>query len=121
MLKTTFRKEKPKTLFHRDYKTFSLETFTSQLFLKVESRENNNYQTFEKNLNDTLNNQAPKNSTVFRGNQKPYIIKILRNAIMKLSKLKNEANKTKSVDDSIKYKKQQNLVVKLNKNCKKSF
>ena len=55
----------------------------------------------------------------FRGNQKPHINKILRNAITKRSKLKNKANKTKSVDDLIKYKEQQNLVVKLNKNCKK--
>ena len=47
--------------------------------------------------------------------------KILRNAIMKRSQLKNKANKTKSVDGLIKYKKQRNLVVNLNKNCKKEF
>ena len=40
---------------------------------------------------------------------------------MKRSKLKSKANKTKSVDDLLKYKKQRNLVVKLNKNCKKDF
>ena len=40
---------------------------------------------------------------------------------MKRFKLENKANKTKSVDDLIKYKKQQNLVVKLNKNCEKEF
>ena len=38
---------------------------------------------------------------------------------MKGSKSKNKANKTKEVDDLIKYKKQQNLVFKLNKNYKK--
>ena len=38
---------------------------------------------------------------------------------MKRSQLKNKANKTKSLEDLIKYKKQRNLVVKLNKNCKK--
>ena len=41
MLKTTFHKEEPKTLIHRDYKTFSLETFSPELFLKLESQENN--------------------------------------------------------------------------------
>ena len=121
MLKTTFHKEEPKKLIYRDYKTFSLETFSSELFLKLESQENNDYQTFEKNFVDTLNNQAPKQSKIFRGNQKPHINKILRNAIMKRSKLKNKANKTKSVDDLIKYKKQRNLIVKLNKNCKNEF
>ena len=40
---------------------------------------------------------------------------------MKRSQLKHEANKTKSVDDLIRYKKQRNFVVKLNKNCKKDF
>ena len=68
-----------------------------------------------------LNNQAPKKSKIFRGNQKPHINKILRNAIMKRSKLKNKANKTKSGDYLLKYKNQRNLVVKLNKNCKKEF
>ena len=116
MLKTTFHKEEPKTLIYRDYKTFSLEKFSSELFLKLESQENNDYQTFETNFVDTLNNQAPKKSIIFAGNQKPHINKILRNAIMKRSQLKN-----KSVDDLIKYKKQRNLVVKLTKNCKKEF
>ena len=68
-----------------------------------------------------MNNQAPKKSNIFRGNQKPHLNKTLRNAIMKRSQLKNKANKTKSIDDLIKYKKQRNLVVKLNKNCKKEF
>ena len=40
---------------------------------------------------------------------------------MKRSKLKSKANKTKSVNDLIKYKKQRNLVVKLNKNRKNEF
>ena len=36
-------------------------------------------------------------------------------------KLKNKANKTKSVDNLIQCKKQRNLVVKINQNCKKEF
>ena len=40
---------------------------------------------------------------------------------MKRSQLENKANKTKSVDELIKYKKQRNLVVKLNQHCKKEF
>ena len=77
MLKKGFHKEEPKTLIYLDYKTFSLETFSFELFLKFESQENNDYQTFEKNLVDTLNNQAPKKSKIFRGNQKPYMKEIL--------------------------------------------
>ena len=78
MLKTAIHKEEPKTLIYRDYKTFSLETFSSELFLKLESQENNDYQTFEKNFVNTLNNQAQKKLKIFRGNQKPHINKILK-------------------------------------------
>ena len=41
MMKTTFHKGEPKMLIYPNYKTFSLETFSSQLFLKLESQENN--------------------------------------------------------------------------------
>ena len=102
-------------------KRFLWKNSVAELFLKLESQENNDYQTFEINFVDALNNQAPKKSKIFRGNQKPHINKILRNAIMKRSQLKNKANKFKSIYDLIKYKKQRNLVVKLNKNCKKEF
>ena len=95
MLKTALHKEEPKTLIYSDCKTFSLDTCSSELFLKLESQENNDCQTFEKNFVDTLNNQAPNKSKIFRGNQKPHINKILRNAILKRSKLKSKANKTK--------------------------
>ena len=63
-------------LIYNDYQMFSVKTFSSELFLKLESQKNNDYQTFEKNFVDILNNQAPKKSKFFRGN-----IKILRNAI----------------------------------------
>ena len=90
MIKTTFHKEEPKTLIYRDHKMFSLEKFNSELTLKLESRESNDYQTFQLNFVDTLNNQAPKKSKIFRGNQKSHINKILKNAIMKCSQLKKK-------------------------------
>ena len=50
MLNTMFHKGESKMLIYRDYKTFSLERFSSELFSKLESQENNEYQTFEKTL-----------------------------------------------------------------------
>ena len=67
-LKKTFHKEEPKPQIYRDYKAFSLEKFSSELFLKLESQENNDYQPLETNFVDTLNNQAPEKSNIFRGN-----------------------------------------------------
>ena len=76
---------------------------------------------FENNFVIVLNQQAPKKSEVFRGNQKPHLSKSLRSAIMKCSRLKNKANKCQLPADLSIYKKQRNLVVKLYKKHKKEY
>ena len=55
----------------------------------------NNYLESEKIFVKTIDKVAPKKTEIFRGNYKPHINKALRKAIMKLSQLKIEANKTK--------------------------
>ena len=66
-----------------------------------------------------LNKHAPKKTKNLRGNHKPYAYKTLRVAIMKRSHLKNKTNKTQLPSDKQNYKKQCNLVTKLNKQFKK--
>ena len=53
-----------------------------------------------------------------RGNNKSHMNKFLRRAIMKRSKLKNKANKTKHPVDIKMYKKQRNYIIGLNKQAK---
>ena len=62
-----------------------------------------------------------KETKFLRGNQKPHVDKNLRKAIMKRSQLKNKANRAKELEDITKYKKQQNLVVKLNRESKNQY
>ena len=62
-----------------------------------------------------------KETKFLRGNQKPHVDKNLRKAIMKRSQLKNKANRAKELEDITKYKKQQNLVVKLNRESKAQY
>ena len=50
------------------------------------------FTSIENNFVIVLNQQAPKKSEVFRGNQKPHLNKSLRSAIMKCSRLKNVLN-----------------------------
>ena len=45
----------------------------------------------------------------------------MRSAIMKRSRLKNKANKTHKAVDIFYYKKQRNLVVKINNECKREY
>ena len=76
------------------------------------------YKHFEKTFINVLDAHAPRKTKVLRGNQKPHVDKNLRKAITKRSKLKNKAIRTKLQEDIAKYKKQRNLVVKLNRDPK---
>ena len=84
MMKTTFEKEESKVLVYQDYKNFSFNSFKSELLSKFH-HNNVTFTSFENNFVNVLNQQAPKKSKVFRGNQKPHLNKSLRAAIMKRS------------------------------------
>ena len=64
---------------------------------------------------------APNKTKLLRGNQKPRVNKVLCSAIMKRSRLKNKANKTHKAVDISNDKKQRNLVVKINNDCKRAY
>ena len=79
------------------------------------------YGIFEKTFENVINAHAPKKTKFLCGNQKPHVDKNIRKAIMKRSQLKNKANRTKNLEDITKYKKQRNLVVKLNRESKTQY
>ena len=54
-------------------------------------------------------------------NQKYHVEKNLPKAILKRSQLKNKANRAKQLEDITKYKKQQNFVIKLNREPKTQY
>ena len=76
------------------------------------------YENFKKTFVNVLDAHTPRKTKVLRGNHKTHVDKNLRKAIMKCSKPKNKANRTKLQEDIVKYKKQQNLVFKLNRDSK---
>ena len=80
--------------------------------------QNIDHSKFEKEFKDTLNKHAPKKTKLLRRNQKPHVNKVLVSAIMKKSRLKNKADKTRKAVDIFNYEKQRNLVVKINEECK---
>ena len=114
MLKTTFKKEDSKRLIYRDYKNFNNEYFQNDLKNGL-SKCPKNYESFENVFVTVLDRHAPRKTKILRGNQKPHVDKNLRKAIMKRSELKSKANRTKRPKDISDYKKQRNLVVRLNK------
>ena len=87
--------------------------------MDLESKFNNcpkKYRNSEKTFENVLNAHTPKKTKFLRGNQKPHVDKNFRKAIMK-----NKANRTKQLENITKYKKQQNLVVKLNRESKTQY
>jgi len=62
-----------------------------------------------------------KKKKFLRANNKPHVSKVLRKAIMQRSKLKNIANKSGKPEDMVRYRKQRNLVVSLNRQAKRDF
>ena len=94
IMKTTFASEKSKKFVYRDYKTFPHECFKNDL-MSITFDENVDYLKFGKEFTDTLNKQALKKTKLFCDNRKPHVNKVLRCAIMKRSRLKNKANKTR--------------------------
>ena len=119
-MKTTFATEEPKKFVYCNYKTFSHENFKNDLLSKS-INEDVDYSKCEKEFIDTLNKYGPKKTKLFRDNQKSHVNKVLRNAIMKGLRLKNKANKTRKAVDIFNYKKQRNLVVKINNECKREY
>ena len=105
MLKTTFKKEDSKRLVYRDYQNFSNDIFQADLEQNLPNC-NKNYESFENIFIKVLNRHAPIKTKFLRGNQKPHVDKNLRKAIMKRSKLKSKANRTKQINDVATFKKQ---------------
>ena len=121
MLKSTYEKLPPKKQKYRSFKKFSPENYETRLHQKLLSNKLGIFGELNSSITSVLDDIAPIKTRVIRGNNKPYVNKHLRKAIIKRSRLKNKANTSKSKLDYVAYKKQRNFVVNLNKKCKKAF
>ena len=107
VLKTAFLKVKRKEIIYRNYKNFDLNIFKNDLRKNIESVDN--YEVFEIEFLNVLNNHAPQKKKVIRANHVPYMSKPLRKGIMKRSQLENKYLQNSSNENKIRYKKQKNF------------
>ena len=84
------------------YKNFSLEVFKEDLTENLFS-DCNSYDDFDHIFTSQLDKHAPKKKKWIRDNNKSHVNKGLRSTIMTTSKLKNRADKTKSLHCIINY------------------
>ena len=115
VMKTTFPKAQPKIIYYRDYKNFDLSTFRTELRQELKKNEDEGYFHFEVTFLRVLEKHAPMKKKVLRANDKPYMTKVLRQAIMRRSALKNKYLKDKSEDSLKSFKKQKNYTKRLAK------
>ena len=70
---------------------------------------------FENSFVYNLDKHAPKKTKILRENKKKHFNKNLHKQMTTRSRLRNKANKSKNLSDIVKFKRQLNLVAKLNK------
>ena len=122
VMKTTFRKAKPKIVQYLYYKNFNLQNFRHELRNSIShGGPISTYEMFENIFLSILNKHAPQKTKVIRANDKPFMTKALRKAIMRRSALKNKFYKTGSPDIGKAYKTQRNYTRRLLKKEKKRY
>ena len=114
VLKTTFPKAPPKVITYRDYKKFVLVDFRKELRAKIRETPDLNYNLFETIFLDVLERHAPTKKRTVRQNNKPYMTKALRKAIMRRSALWNKFLKEKTSEAQVLYKKKNRKTIQTN-------
>ena len=90
VLKTTYPKAQPKVIPYRDFSKYKVKDFEQDLKTNLEAEEGGTYESFQSVFLNTLNSYAPQKKKVVRANQKPYVTKEMRKAIMLRSLLENK-------------------------------
>ena len=123
VLKTYFKKKKPIKINYRSYKYFNESEFRNDLLnnLEVTNKESIQYDEFKHIFMKVLDCHAPNKSKTVRGNNAPFMNKVLSKAFMHRSKLKNQYNKAPNEKNKSLYRKQRNFCVNLLRKEKRKY
>ena len=115
VLKTFYKKQRPKITHYRNYKNFENDNFRQDLhkeFLKFDVT-NAPLSQFNDNALSVLDKHAPKKVKYIRSNNCHFMAKELRKAIMHRSKLRNKFLKTRNEESRRRFNRQRNFCVSL--------
>ena len=119
VLKTTFKKVKPKEIVYRSYKNFNNENFSRDLGVILSNSEN--CSEYERRFLEVFNAHAPLKKKIVRANEVPYMTGALRKAIANRSRLENRYYRDRSNESLRAYKKQKNFCSRLYKKERKKY
>ena len=123
VMKTYFKKLKPKTIYYRNYKYFSNDNFRRDLLneLMKGNIEISRLDIFTNTALRILGYHAPVKKRSVRGNESPFMSKSLKKEIMKRSRLRNNFLKNPIQENKVLYNKQRNLCTSLLKKQKRNY
>ena len=121
VLKRYFKKHDPITINYRNWKLFDEKKFRNDLVTYLEQFEFLRLEDFKNVLMEILNTYAPPKKKVVRGNNAPFMNKILSKEFMHRSKLKNQYYKNPTKENRTAYKKHRNFCVSLLRKEKKKY
>ena len=119
VLKTTYKKGKPKEIVYRSFKNYDKNVVSIKLSDKL--IDCHNYNEFKDGCLQILYTHAPLKKRLVRANEVPYMTKTLRKAIANRSRLENQYYKNKSGESLRAYKKQKNFCSRLYKKERKRY
>ena len=111
VMKSTFPKQKPKTIIYRDFSKYNEVDFGNELGRKLQN-QSITYEKFDDIFLETLEVHAPQKTKVIRANSKPYVTKEMRKAIMLRSQLQNKMFKYNTIVHQIAFKHHRNYCTK---------
>ena len=115
-MKTTFPKTNPRLIDYRDYALRNLRTA-----LQTQNSTIDTYAKFEVEFMETLNDPAPLKKKTLRANDKSFMTKALRRAIMKKPALQNRYCRGRLPESLRAFKKQRNFTNRLLKKEKRKY
>ena len=123
VLKTFYKKQRPKIIHYRNYKNFENSNFRQDLKKKLSKLHVTNapLSKFNDTVLSVLNKHAPKKMKYIRSNNCNFMTKELRKAIMNRSKLRNKFLKTRNEESRRRFNRQKNVCVSLLRKTKRRF
>ena len=119
VLKTTFKKAKPKEIIYRTFRNFDEHIFSNDLKNCLVNCKS--ITEFESKFLGVIDKHAPQKKKVVRATEVPYMTKALRKAIADRSRLENRYYKSKTEESLRAYKKQKNFCSRLYKKERKKY
>ena len=119
VMKVILKKQKPKTIFHRNYNSFDKKSLKEYLKLSLGAYDPSEFAL--KDFQNVCFSFAPLKKKYVRANQALFMNKELKKAVMVRSKLRNKFLKSRSEEDRKVYNKQRNMCVKLLKKTKRIY